>query len=792
MNITKNKTEILHTIPLRDLVIFPNAINTLAIGRKKSINTIIEAKKNNLPIFAINQIHSDSDEFSIEALNKVGTMCNIVEHKRLADGTLKIVLAGIKRAKLLELPTSKNIFAAKIEVFSKEITTFETDKTKSLFKSCMVNFEEYIKRTKIIPIDMLSTISGRKTEYELTDIIASLVGSNSVIKQQILEITDNEKRLIKIFELLEFEMNALHTDQEVQKNIQEKISKGQKEIYLNEQLKHIKKELGHVEDDEIIKIKQQIKKVNLSDEAREKCNIEVAKLEKIGNFSSEYGVVKNYLDTILSLPWKKYSKTNNDLEKSLKILDKNHYSLEKIKERILEFLAVQIKTKSLKGPIICFVGPPGVGKTSLAKSCADAVGRKYAKVSLGGVRDESEIRGHRRTYIGSMPGKIIQSIKKIKCDNPLILLDEIDKMASDFRGDPASAMLEVLDPEQNKSFNDHYMEVEYDLSKIMFIATANDISQIPIPLRDRMEIIQLSGYSESEKLSIALDYLIPKIRKENALNAREWKISNDAILKVIREYSFEAGVRNLERELSKIARKITKKIVTKELKSANINEESVKNYLGAQKFDFGKRKKNHQIGVTTGLAYTQFGGDLLDIEVVKFDGSGKINITGKLGDVMKESVQTALSYVRSIAKDLNIDVKNFNKIDFHIHVPEGATPKDGPSAGVAICQSFASVLTQIAVSKDVAMTGEVTLTGKVLAIGGLKEKLLAALRGGIKTVLIPKANEKDLEELPQEIIDNLQIKPITTIKEAFPICLVDFNKKQASKTKKIKKLIKNG
>lgn len=777
MNIENKKDEILHMIPLRDLVIFPHAINSLVIGRKKSIQTVIEAKKNNFPVFAINQTHADSDEISIKSLYKVGTICNIVEYKKLADGTLKIVLAGLRRAKLMDLPASKKIFAARIELFSPEIINFETEKTKSLFKSCMLTFEEYIKRTKIIPIDMLSSLSGRKTQYELTDIITSLVGSNSAQKQKILEEKNNEKRLIKIFELLEFEMNAFRTDQQVQKNIQEKISKGQKEIYLNEQLKHIKKELGQNDDDEILKIKQKIKKISLSEEAREKCEIEIAKLEKMGSFSSEYGVVKNYLDTIVSLPWKKYTNINNNLDKSLKILDKNHYSLEKIKERILEFLAVQIKTNALKGPIICFAGPPGVGKTSLAKSCADAVGRKYVKVSLGGVRDESEIRGHRRTYIGSMPGKIIQSLKKIKCDNPLILLDEIDKMSSDFRGDPASAMLEVLDPEQNKSFNDHYLEVEYDLSKIMFIATANDISQIPIPLRDRMEIIQLSGYSESEKLSIANNHLIPKIRKDSGLNAREWKISDDAILKIIREYSFEAGVRNLERELSKIARKIAKKIVTKEIKSINIEENLIKDYLGAEKFDFGKKKKQHQIGVTTGLAYTQFGGDLLDIEVVKFEGSGKINITGKLGDVMKESVQTALSYIRSISKDLNIDVKKFNKIDFHIHVPEGATPKDGPSAGVAICQSFASILTGLAVSKDVAMTGEVTLTGKVLAIGGLKEKLLAAVRGGIKTVLIPKANEKDLEELPREIIDKLEIKPIEKIKEALPICLVDFDKK---------------
>ena len=772
-----SKTQLLHTIPLRDLVIFPHAINTLIVGRKKSINTAIEAKKRNIPILAINQIHSDSDEFSLKALNKVGTISTIIEHKKMADGTLKIVLAGIRRVKLVDIAESKDVFLAKTTPFPQEVSTFETDKTKSLFKSCIMTFEEYIKRTKIIPLDILSSIVARKTEFELTNIIASLVGNNPELRQKILETEDNEKRLVKIFELLQFEINALRAEQKIHQNIQEKISKGQKEIYLHEQLKHIKKELGQSDEDETVKIKDKIKKTKLSKEAKEKCEIEVAKLEKIGNFSSEYGVVKNYLDTIISLPWKKYSKTNNDLEKSLKILDKNHYSLEKIKERILEFLAVQIKTKSLKGPIICFVGPPGVGKTSLAKSCADAVGRKYVKVSLGGVRDESEIRGHRRTYIGSMPGKIIQSLKKVKCDNPLMLLDEIDKMSSDFRGDPAAAMLEVLDPEQNKSFNDHYLEVEYDLSKIMFIATANDISHIPIPLRDRMEIIHLSGYSESEKLSIAINHLILKIRKDNGLNVKEFKISNDAILKVIREYTFEAGVRNLEREISKIARKIAKKIVTQEVKSVNIDKTLVKSYLGAEKFDFGKKKERHQIGVTTGLAYTQFGGDLLDIEVVKFDGSGIVNITGKLGDVMKESAQTALSYIRSIAKDLKIDVKKFNKIDFHIHVPEGATPKDGPSAGVAICQSFASVLTNIPVSKDVAMTGEVTLTGKVLAIGGLKEKLLAALRGGIKTVLIPKANKKDLDEMPQEILDKIKIIPIETIKEALPLCLVDFSKK---------------
>lgn len=777
MNLIQDNLQILHAIPLRDLVIFPNAVNSIIVGRKKSIKSVTDAKKNNLPIFAINQIAADSDDFSAESLNKVGTISTILEHKTLPDGTLKIVLTGLKRAKLADIIISEHIFSAKILPLPQEIANYDTDKTKSLFKSCLATFEEYVKRTKLVPLDILSSIAGRKTQFELTNIIVSLVGSNAKMKQAILEEENPEKRLIKIFELLEFEINALRTEQKIHQNIQEKISKGQKEIYLNEQLKYIKQELGQGEDDDVSKIRNKIKKIKLSKEAQEKCEIEVNKLEKIGNFSSEYGVVKNYLDMILSLPWGKYSKTNNNLQQSLKILDKNHYSLEKIKERIIEFIAVQIKTNSLKGPIICFSGPPGVGKTSLARSCADAVGRKYVKVSLGGVRDESEIRGHRRTYIGSMPGKIIQSLKKIKCDNPLVLLDEIDKMSSDFRGDPASAMLEVLDPEQNKSFNDHYLEVEYDLSKIMFIATANDISQIPIPLRDRMEIIQLSGYSENEKLSIANNHLIPKIRKDNGLNAREWKISDKSILKIIREYTFEAGVRNLEREISKIARKIAKKIITKELKTAKIEEKQITDYLGPEKFDFGKKKKEHKIGVTTGLAYTQFGGDLLDIEIVKFDGAGKNNITGKLGDVMKESVQTALSYIRSIAKDLKIDPKKFNKFDFHIHVPEGATPKDGPSAGVAICQSFASVLTNMPVNKDVAMTGEVTLVGNVLAIGGLKEKLLAALRGGIKTVLIPNANKKDLSEMPKEIIDNLKIIPIKTIKEALKICLVDFDKK---------------
>ena len=604
--------------------------------------------------------------------------------------------------------------------------------------------------------------------------VCSFLNASNKSRQDILEENNVKKRLYKILELLQIDINIAGTEAKISKNIQAKIAKSPKELYLHEQLKHIKKELGQDEEKELQDIKEKISKLKLPKEVAEKCQSEISKLEKMNLFSSEANVIRNYLDWIIKLPWSKITKPKINLEKSKKVLDQNHYALNKIKDRILEFIAVQIKTGGGKGTILCLVGAPGVGKTSLARAIADSLGRQYVKVSLGGIRDEAEIRGHRKTYIGSMPGRIIQSMKKAKVINPLMLLDEIDKMSFDMRGDPSSALLEVLDPEQNQNFSDHYLEVDYDLSKVMFVATANNVSNIPIPLKDRMEVIRLSGYTEDEKLNIAKKHLIPKQRIENAVDNKEFTISDEALLTLIRKYTFEAGVRNLNREIANLVRKVVKKIVSGETKQVSITAKNLAEFAGVEKFHYGIAKKEHKIGVATGLAYTDFGGDLLDIEAIKFTGSGKIQITGKLGEVMKESAQAALSYVRSIADELKIPAKEFNKYDFHIHVPEGATPKDGPSAGVAICCALISAITGFPINKDIAMTGEITITGRVLEIGGLKEKLLAALRGGIKTVLIPESNKKDLEEMPEDVKKNLKIKTISIAREALTEVLIGY------------------
>ncbi len=772
-NFTPESPELIeqfYTLPLRDVVMFPQMVTTILVGREKSINAVYHAQKQKKSIFVIAQINPDTDDFTNKNLYPHGTICSIIETIKTPDGTLKVILKGVRKAKLINVIENEESFLAEALPNHQE-TSLKIGKTSTLalIKGLVESFAQYSQFNKKVTAEILISIAKTKSAEEVCYVITPFLNCPLSEKQVILSEENLEKQLYKVLQILKTEIEIGKTEEKIAKKIQEKFTKHQKEIYLSEQIKNIKKELGQDDEIEMLELKNKINK--LPKEAKKKCLQEYAKLEKMSSYSSESTVVRNYLDLVVSLPWQKISKLTNDLIKAKEILDKHHYGLDKIKERILEFIAVQLKTSNTKGPILCLVGAPGVGKTSLAKSIAESVNRKYVKIALGGVKDESEIRGHRKTYIGSMPGRIIQSMKKAETNNPLILLDEIDKMSGDFRGDPASAMLEVLDPEQNSHFSDHYLELDYDLSKVMFVATANSLAGIPMALRDRMEIIKLSGYTELEKIHIAKQHLIAKQIKENGLNNKELTIDDDAILTIIRNYTFEAGVRNLNREIEKIARKVVKMLVTKQIKKADVKAEQIVNYLGVQKKDYTIARKQDAVGVITGLAYTEYGGDLLNIEVLQFEGAGKIQTTGHLGDVMKESALTALSYARFLASELNIDAKKFNKYDFHVHVPEGATPKDGPSAGVALCVALVSALTNKKIKKDIAMTGEITLTGKVLEIGGLKEKLLAALRGQIKTVLIPESNKKDLEEMPKEILDNLKIKTISHVKEAIDICL---------------------
>ncbi len=772
-NFTPESPELIeqfYTLPLRDVVMFPQMVTTILVGREKSINAVYHAQKQKKSIFVIAQINPDTDDFTNKNLYPHGTICSIIETIKTPDGTLKVILKGVRKAKLINVIENEESFLAEALPNHQE-TSLKIGKTSTLalIKGLVESFAQYSQFNKKVTAEILISIAKTKSAEEVCYAITPFLNCPLSEKQVILSEENLEKQLYKVLQILKTEIEIGKTEEKIAKKIQEKFTKHQKEIYLSEQIKNIKKELGQDDEIEMLELKNKINK--LPKEAKKKCLQEYAKLEKMSSYSSESTVVRNYLDLVVSLPWQKISKLTNDLIKAKEILDKHHYGLDKIKERILEFIAVQLKTSNTNGPILCLVGAPGVGKTSLAKSIAESVNRKYVKISLGGVKDESEIRGHRKTYIGSMPGRIIQSMKKAETNNPLILLDEIDKMSGDFRGDPASAMLEVLDPEQNSHFSDHYLELDYDLSKVMFVATANSLAGIPMALRDRMEIIKLSGYTELEKIHIAKQHLIAKQIKENGLNNKELTIDDDAILTIIRNYTFEAGVRNLNREIEKIARKVVKMLVTKQIKKADVKAEQIVNYLGVQKKDYTIARKQDAVGVITGLAYTEYGGDLLNIEVLQFEGAGKIQTTGHLGDVMKESALTALSYARFLASELNIDAKKFNKYDFHVHVPEGATPKDGPSAGVALCVALVSALTNKKIKKDIAMTGEITLTGKVLEIGGLKEKLLAALRGQIKTVLIPESNKKDLEEMPKEILDNLKIKTISHVKEAIDICL---------------------
>ncbi len=766
--------QIFYAVPLRDVVVFPHMTATIVVGRQKSIAAIENAKKSGIPIFVVTQINADKDSFDLASVYSIGVICNITEITRANDGNLKVVLQGLARGKINRILPETEFFSCEVSFLQSSPFSMDDGELLGLIKATFESFTKLGEYNKKITPEIISALAKVKSPNDLVFLVCSFLTANNKIRQELLEEDDVKKRLYKLLEMLQTDINIATTEAQISKTIQAKIAKSHKEIYLHEQLKHIKKELGQDEEGQLKDIKDKISKLKLPKEVSEKCQSEISKLEKMNLFSSEAGVIKNYLDWIIKLPWSKQSQTKTTLEKSQKILDKNHYALNKIKDRILEFIAVQMKTKNSKGPILCLVGAPGVGKTSLARAIADSLNRQYVKVSLGGVRDEAEIRGHRRTYIGSMPGRIIQSMKKAKVINPLMLLDEIDKMSYDMRGDPSSALLEVLDPEQNKNFSDHYLEVDYDLSKVMFIATANNINNVPAPLRDRMEIIRLSGYTEDEKLNIAKKHLLPKQRDEHGINAKEFSISDEALLQLIRKYTFEAGVRNLNREIASLIRKSVKKIISGEAKSISINAKNLTELAGIEKFHYGMAKKENKIGVATGLAYTDFGGDLLDIEAIKFAGSGKIQITGKLGEVMKESAQTALSYVRSIADGLKISAKEFNKYDFHIHVPEGATPKDGPSAGVALCCALVSAITGLPVNKEVAMTGEITLTGRVLEIGGLKEKLLAALRGGIKTVIIPQANQKDLAEMPEDVKRNLKIKTVSSAQEAMREVLIGY------------------
>lgn len=762
-------------LPLRDIVVFPGMTAPIFVGRKKSISAIEEVIENNSLILLVTQKDDSVDEPKAEDLYDIGVLASILSPIKLPDGTIKVLVQGKKIVKIKDIQDSEEThFTAQASPvkFDNVNKQSEDSDIEVLVKSLNAQLKQYAKLNKKIDPDIITAISQIKDPNKFADTLSANLFIEIAHKQQILECETITKKLETIFKFIESEIEVLDTENRIRSRIKLQMEKTQKEYYLNEQMKAIQKELGDEEDeDEYTKLENQIEKVKLSDEAKEKALSEFKKLKTMSPMSAEAGVIRNYLDWMLNIPWQDFSEIKSDINQALKVLDTDHYGLDKVKERILEFLAVQQRTGKVGGTVLCLVGPPGVGKTSLAKSIAKSIGRKFAKISLGGVRDESEIRGHRRTYIGSMPGKIVQSMKKVGASNPLFLLDEIDKMGNDFRGDPASALLEVLDPEQNKNFNDHYLEVDYDLSDVMFVTTANSLD-IPHALLDRMEVIRLSGYTEDEKIEIAKKHLIAKQSKKAGLEDGEWSMDDDSIRDIIRYYSREAGVRNLEREISKLTRKAVKEIITKpETASVNVTSKNISDYLGVRKFSFGETEEQDLVGMVTGLAYTEFGGDILTIESVSLPGKGAIKSTGKLGDVMKESTEAAYSYARSKCLDHGITPPEYNKKDIHIHVPEGATPKDGPSAGVAIYTSIVSVMTGVPIKKTVAMTGEITLRGRVLPIGGLKEKLLAALRGGVKTVLIPFENEKDLAEIPDNVKQGLDIIPIKTADEALNITL---------------------
>ena len=765
------KTEIFPVLPLRDIVVFPSMVVPLFVGREKSVRALEEVVKREGKILLVTQKNGGVDDPKEGDIYRMGTIGNILQLLRLPDGTVKVLVEGIARAEITDFLDNKEYF----QVVARHVEEQQGDKQEmeGMFRTVLGQFEQYVKLNKKIQPETLGTVGKITNPSLLADTIAAHMSVDIAAKQKILEMLTVPERLEHIFTLMESEIGVLNTEKRIRSRVKRQMEKTQREYYLNEQMKAIQKELGESEDgkDEVGEIEAKIKKLRLSKEAREKCLAEIKKLRTMSSMSAEASVIRNYLDWIITLPWKKATRIKSDLKEAEKILNEDHFGLEKVKERILEYLAVQQRTKQVKSQILCIVGPPGVGKTSLAKSIARATGRNFVRISLGGVRDEAEIRGHRRTYIGSLPGKIIQTMKKVKSSNPLILLDEIDKMGSDYRGDPAAALLEVLDPEQNSTFNDHYLEIDYDLSDVMFVTTANT-TNIPRPLLDRMEVIRIPGYTEDEKVNIAKRHLISKQMKAHGLKKEEWSITDDALRDIIRYYTREAGVRNLERELANATRKAVKEIVLKSRGMIKVTARNLNKFAGVKKFMFGEAEKEDLVGMVTGLAWTEVGGDLLVIEAVTMPGKGKVTITGKLGDVMQESVQAAIAYVRSRSVSFGIIPPRFQTTDIHVHVPEGATPKDGPSAGIGMTTAIVSILTGIPVRKDVAMTGEVTLRGRVLAIGGLKEKLLAALRGGLTTVLIPQENVKDLEDIPDNVKKGMTIIPVSTVDEVLKHALV--------------------
>jgi ATP-dependent Lon protease len=770
-------------LPLRDVVVYPHMVIPLFVGRDKSIVALDRAMAASKRILLVAQKKADNDDPQPGDLYEVGTLATILQLLKLPDGTVKVLVEGSERA-LVDRINVGDHFSAEITVLNEDDRHDERE-IDVLVRSIIAQFEQYVKLNKKVPPEILTSLSGIDEPGRLADTVAAHMALKLAEKQRILEIQDVKTRLEQILGIIEGEMDVLQIEKRIRGRVKQQMEKSQREYYLNEQMKAIQKELGEMEDtpNEMADLEEKIENAGMSKEAKEKATSELNKLKLMSPMSAEATVVRNYIDWLLKAPWKKRSRVLRDLNRAEEVLEDDHYGLEKVKERILEYLAVQLRVKRLKGPILCLVGPPGVGKTSLGQSIARATNRKFVRMSLGGVRDEAEIRGHRRTYIGSMPGKIIQNLGKTGVRNPLFLLDEVDKMAMDFRGDPSSALLEVLDPEQNSTFQDHYLEVDFDLSDVMFVCTANSLN-IPAPLLDRMEVIRIPGYTEDEKLNIALRYLVPKQMKENGLKENELKITEGAVRDIIQHYTRESGVRNLEREISKICRKVVKQLLLKPRSTrVMVSPKSMEKFLGVRRFRFGKAEDNDQVGQVTGLAWTEVGGELLTIEAAVVPGKGKQTYTGQLGEVMTESIQAAMTVVRSRAKVLGIDEDFHQKLDVHIHVPEGATPKDGPSAGVGMCTALVSALTDIPVKSDVAMTGEITLRGEVLPIGGLKEKLLAAHRGGISTVLIPEENEKDLAEIPKNIKDKLKIVPVKWIDAVLEHALQHMPMPEASKTK---------
>ncbi len=763
--------DVFPVLPLRDIVVFPHMIAPLFVGREKSIRALEEVMRAEKPILLVTQQNPSEDEPKPETLFTVGTLASVLQLLKLPDGTVKVLVEGSGRAEISRFTDNESFYEAHAHRLPDVIG--DTVEAEALARSVMTEFENYVKLNKKISPEVVGAVSQIDDYAKVADTVASHLAVKIAEKQGILGLPTVVERLERVLGLMESEISVLQVEKRIRSRVKRQMEKTQREYYLNEQMKAIQKELGDSEDgkDEVQELEEKIAKTKLSKEAREKATNELKKLRQMSPMSAEATVVRNYLDWLLGIPWGKKSKVKYDLNYAQETLDADHYGLEKVKERIVEYLAVQSRSNKLRGPILCLVGPPGVGKTSLGKSIAKATGREFVRMSLGGVRDEAEIRGHRRTYIGSMPGKVIQSMRKAKKVNPLFLLDEVDKIGMDFRGDPSSALLEVLDPEQNSSFNDHYLEVDYDLSNVLFITTANTLN-IPPPLMDRMEIIRIAGYTEDEKIEIARRHLTPKILREHGLAEKEFAVDNEALKTIIRRYTREAGVRNLERELATLARKSVKELILSKKKSIKISPKNIEDFLGVPRFRYGEVEEEDLVGLVTGLAWTEVGGELLTIEGVMMPGKGKMIVTGNLRDVMKESISAAASYVRSRAIDFGIEPPMFDKNDIHVHVPEGATPKDGPSAGVAMVTAIVSVMTGIPVRKDVAMTGEITLRGRVLPIGGLKEKLLAALRGGIKRVLIPEDNAKDLADIPENVKSGLEIVPVARMDEVLRRALV--------------------